>query len=155
MTLQLIAQHQHDILYLLVFLDVVHEVLGDVFKLVQPHLREIVAQPLNSIWKQVVNNVLAFGMELVEEQFYLLSNLLIRILQQHADIYDLTPDLQHVIEGQVSDDDESLSPHTILLVVKHLEQCLSILVEQVWESVEHIAKGNDDISLNTEFNRRL
>lgn len=78
-------------------------------------------------------------MELVEEQFYLLSNLLIWILQQHADIYDLTPDLQHVIEGQVSDDDEGLSSHTVLLVVKHLEQCLGILVEQVWESVEHVA----------------
>ena len=88
----------------------------------------------------------------MEEELDLFSDLLVRILKQHANVNDLTPDLEHVVEDQMSDDRQGLSAHLTLTIVEQLEELLRLLIQQVGEPAIQVRQGNHGVRLEPSFN---
>lgn len=55
----------------------------------------------------------------------------------------------------MSDDEQGLTTHMIVLVMQQVEEFARVLVEEIGETIEQVAEGNDDVRLDTKVNLRL
>lgn len=76
-------------------------------------------------------------------------------MHQHADVNQLLLQLEHVVEDEMSDDEQGLTTHMIVLVMQQVEEFARVLVEEIGETIEQVAEGNDDVRLDTKVNLRL
>lgn len=86
----------------------------------------------------------------MQEQLNLVLYFAIRVLQQHANVHDLSLEFEHIIKDEVSDDHESLATHMIIHIMQKHKDVLGALIQSIREAVEHIAQGYYDVCLDSK-----
>ena len=118
--LQLLTQFIYDSIHLLIFLDVSHQRLGDVFKPVFFKVRKLITEASNGIREEVVDDLLAFAVKFVQEKLHLVLDLLVGVVKKHADVDNLSFYFEHVIQDQVGYNHQGLpSDVTVIVMQKH------------------------------------
>lgn len=112
---------------------------------------ELLTQSADSIWEEIVDDVLTFWMQLMQKKFDLVTDSGVWVLQQHANVYDFSFDLKHIIENQMCDHHKSLSSHMVLFIVKKSKDLVCFFVQAVWESIEKITKWNNNVCFDSKI----
>lgn len=149
--LDLVAELVNQCLDLLIRLDVLDQILSDVFKLILAEIAELLAQAGDCLGEEVVDHMGTLGVQLMQEEFDLVLDTVVRVLKHHTDVDYLTLEFQHVVKNQVSDDHQSLLANVHFLVMQEHENVLDSLIHEIWESVEQISKSDDDVGLYSEL----
>ena len=91
----------------------------------------------------------------MKEQFYLVSDAVIRVLQQHTYVNNFPFQFQHVIKDQVSYHHQCLLPHVQIPIVQKFKNFPLAFSHDVWKTIEHIRECYYNIRFDTEFNVAL
>ena len=75
-------------------------------------------------------------MQLMQEQLDLILDPYVWILQEHANVNNLSFEFQHIVEDQVTNDQKSLASDMGIGIMEKHEDVLSLLIQSVWESIE-------------------
>lgn len=127
------------------------QISGDVFELFFREMTELLWESGDSLGEQVIDHMVCFWVKLMKEQLDLVANLIFLILKEHADVNDLTFQLEHVIQDEVGYDHEWLAAHMALWVMQELENVLGLLVQDVGEPIEQVTHCNDDVGLDSKI----
>ena len=93
-----------------------------------------------------------FWVQFVQEQFDLLLDSVITVLQQHAYIDDLSLQLEHIIQDEVWDDHEALLAHMYFPVMQKCEHLFHTLVKCVRVPVKQVCQSDYDVCFHPELN---
>ena len=149
--LQFLAKRFDQLQTLRVELDVGQEVFCDVLELVLAQVLELFAEPADGFGEQVVDDVPALRMQLVQEQLDLFFYPIILVFKQHADIDDFSFELEHVVQDQVGDDHEALLPDVNFSIMQQHKDVLDSLVQEIWEAIEQVGQRDYDVGLYSEL----
>ena len=99
-------------------LDVLHKVASNVFKFFFAKWGEIDAQACDGLWEQIIDRIVALGIQLMEEQLHLIPDPVVLILQHHAYVHYLALELHNTVEDKVSDHHKGLLAHVRIWIMQ-------------------------------------
>ena len=98
--------------------------------------------------------MIRFRMQLMQEEFNLVSYSWIFIFKKHANIYNFSLKFEHIIQNEMCDNHESLSSNMGLGVMKKNEYIFCSFIQNIRETVEEVSDCNNNVSFHAKINMR-
>ena len=109
---------------------------------------ESARQSVQSLRKQVVDRLCVLVVQLLKEQTDLVAYPRVGVLQQKAQVNQLTLQFYHIVHDEMHQYQQCLFPYMHFLILQQSEQLSHPLVEQIREPLVQIPDGNDDIAFD-------
>ena len=118
-------------------------------------MSEVFRQSGYGFREQVVDDMVAFRMQLVQKQSDLVFDLIVRVLKKLAYVYYLPFKFEHIIQDEVGNHHQSLLSHVVYWVMKQHKYLFGFVIHYVGESVKQIPDCDDNVRFHSEVNWRF